>query len=76
MAGQPYSLLLLLYLLAPKRWYWHAVSVALAMALGLMPMPAHWQGQSVDLVMGFLFVFFLLWGVSAPLFRTFHRSHG
>ncbi len=65
--------LLLLYFFRAKPWYWHLISVALAVVLGLTPMPTRWQGPTCDLLLGFLFVFLLLWGVSGPFFRVSHH---
>ena len=66
---------LLLYEFEPTRWYWHVFSVMLAIGIGLAPVPAEWSKPGFDLLVGFVFVLFLLWGVGAPLFRTFHRRH-
>ena len=54
------------------RWYWHALSVLAALALGLTPPPEGWQPP--DLLVGSVFVFLLVWGIGAPLFRAHHRD--
>jgi hypothetical protein len=60
---------LLLYFFHSRSWYWHIVSAALAIALGLIPLPAEWAGPKTDLLVGFLFLLLLVWGLAAPLFR-------
>ena len=60
---------LLLHFFHSRSWYWHIVSAALAISLGLVPMPAEWVGPRTDLLVGFLFLLLLVWGLAAPLFR-------
>ena len=60
---------LLLYFFHSRSWYWHIGSAALAIALGLIPLPAEWGGPKTDLLVGFLFLLLLVWGLAAPLFR-------
>lgn len=71
-AGLPIALL---YVLRARAWYWHALSIALALALGLTPMPSDWSSPRIDLMIGTVFVFLLVWGGAAPLFRP-HRASG
>jgi hypothetical protein len=57
-------------------WYWHVLSVAVALAIGmvppeLIPVPASW-GPVRDLTVGFVFVFLLVWGLAAVMFRRHH----
>ena len=71
--------LILLYFF-PLHWYWHALSVAVALAIGVMPpealpLPAAW-GSTRDMIIGALFLFLMVWGLGAPLFRHHHhRPH-
>ncbi len=66
--------LLLLYFFHARCWYWHVMSVALALVLGLMPMRGDGSSAQSDLLVGFLFVFLLIWGIAAPFFRVPHRT--
>ena len=61
--------LLLLYYFHARTWYWHILSAGVALALGLVPVPAGWQSPRTDLMVGFLFLLLLVWGLAAPLFR-------
>jgi hypothetical protein len=59
------------------RWYWHVLSVIVALTIGflppnLIPLPLAW-GTTRDLIIGWVFVFLMAWGLCAPLFR---RNHG
>jgi hypothetical protein len=65
----------LLYFLRAHAWYWHALSIALALALGLTPMPSDWSNPRTDLVIGSVFLFLLVWGAAAPLFRGHRVMH-
>jgi hypothetical protein len=77
-AGATVLALLLLYFFH-AHWYWHAASVALALAVGLMPphwipVPVEW-GSTRDMVIGGSFLFLMVWGLGAPLFRRHHTPH-
>jgi hypothetical protein len=59
-------------------WYWHVLSVGVALAIGLMPpeiipVPAAW-GATRDILVGAAFVFLVVWGIGAPLFRRHHQA--
>ena len=59
-------------------WYWHVLSVGVALAIGLMPpemipVPAAW-GKTRDILVGAGFVFLVVWGIGAPLFRRHHQA--
>ena len=71
-AGLP---VLLLHFLRAQAWYWHALSIGVALALGLTPMPSDWSSPSTDLMIGSVFLFLLVWGAAAPLFRPHHAMH-
>ena len=63
-----------LYVYGACRWYWHVLSVLLAVALGLAPAPpAAWRGQTYDLIVGFLFVLFVVWGIGGTLPMRAHH---
>ena len=64
--------LLVLYFFHARSWYWHTLSVTLALVIGLAPLPAEWRGPEYDVMVGSVFLFLLVWGVSAPVFR--HRT--
>lgn len=66
--------LALLYALRSLHWYWHVLSVLIALFVGLMPPFGGWSGQRYDLLIGGLFVFFLIWGVGSPLLKL-HFPH-
>jgi hypothetical protein len=63
----------LLHHFRAKAWYWHVLSVAIAFMLGFMPLSPAWIARHLDLMVGLLFLFFLLWGACAPFFR--HTRH-
>ena len=67
--------LALLHFFRAAHWYWHALSVLVALAIGLIPLPAAWQKPHIDLAIGGVFLFFLVWGVCAPLFPDHHDHH-
>ena len=59
-------------------WPWHVLSVVSALVIGLLPpdaipVPAAW-GATRDMIIGFVFVFLMTWGLGAPLFRRHHRA--
>jgi hypothetical protein len=60
--------LALLYFLRARAWYWHVLSLVVALTVGLIPLPPKYNTTQGTLVIGFVFVFFLLWGVAAPFF--------
>ena len=65
----------LLYFWRAQAWYWHALSIGLALALGLTPMPSDWSNPPTDLMIGSAFLFLMVWGAAAPLFRSHHAMH-
>jgi len=71
-AGLP---LVLLHFFHARAWYWHALSIGLALALGLTPVPLEWSTPGRDLMIGSVFVFLLVWGLAAPLFRAHQTMH-
>jgi hypothetical protein len=71
--------LLLLYYANIRAWAWHIASVALALFIGLIPNPFGWTQPTVDLMIGSLFTFLLVWGVGELAFHSeahhHHRHH-
>ena len=54
------------------------VSVLTALAIGLVPpgmipVPGTW-GVARDITIGFVFIFLIVWGGGAPLFRRHHQT--
>lgn len=73
-AGSFVLALLLLYCFH-ARWYWHVLSVAAALVIGLTPPPESLAGRPlVDLLVGCLFVFLLVWGVGEIFMHRYHRG--
>ena len=64
-----------LYLFHSRRWYWHAAAVGIALAIGLKPIPPEWNKPEIDVAIGAMLVFLVLWGVFAPLFRDHHTGY-
>jgi hypothetical protein len=59
-----------------KHWWWHAGSIALALGVGLVRFPEPFNQPSWTLVVGWVFVFFFLWGVAAPVVAALrHPPH-
>ena len=66
-----------LYFFHVRTWYWHALSIVAALALGFAPPPSDpWRGQVYDLIVGFIFVLLMVWGIGGTLlFKTHHVRH-
>jgi hypothetical protein len=58
--------LITLYLGGAKAWYWHLLSAVAALGIGLTPIPARWNTPTTNVIVGFCFVFLMLWAVAAP----------
>jgi hypothetical protein len=57
-------------------WYWHALSLAAALVLGLTPLPEALNTPQMTLVVGWVFTFFFVWGLAAPVFALLtHPPH-
>ena len=54
-------------------WYWHVAAILGAFAIGLVPPPSNWASPKLDLGIGFLFVFLIMWGAAGPIFRAHHH---
>jgi uncharacterized membrane protein HdeD (DUF308 family) len=59
--------LLALWYFDVKHWWWHVLSVVLALAIGLTRLPEPFQQPFATLLVGWLFLFFFVWGVAAPI---------
>jgi len=66
--------LILLYLSGTKPWYWHVLSGVVAVGIGLTPIPAKWNTPVTNVVVGFCFVFLMLWAVAAPFIGRHRRG--
>jgi hypothetical protein len=66
--------LALLYFLRARAWYWHVLSLVVALTVGLIPIAPKYNTTQGTLVIGAVFVFFLLWGVAAPFFPANDRE--
>ena len=72
--------LYLLWHFGAKHWIWHALSAALAFTIGLVHLPAFFDTPEGTLMVGWVFVFLLIWGIAAPAVamahdRTWLRRH-
>ena len=69
--------LFLLYYVHLRSWFWHISSVVLALIIGLIPNPFGWTRPAVDLLIGALFVFLVVWGLGEFAFHseTHHHHH-
>ena len=69
--------LLLLYFVNIRAWAWHIASVALALFIGLIPNPFGLTRPTVDLMIGSLFTFLVIWGLGEVAFHseTHHHHH-
>ena len=63
---------LLLHFFHMRHWYWHTLSIAAAIGIGFAKWPEEWAGPTLDLTIGFFFVFLMVWGFAAPFFRKPH----
>ncbi len=66
--------LILLYFSGAKAWYWHVLSAAVAVVIGrFVPLPSRFD-PVLTIVVGFCFVFLMMWAVAAPFIRRRRRS--
>ena len=66
--------LILLFLSGPKAWYWHLLSAVVALGIGLVPIPPKYNTSTVNIIIGFCFVFMFLWAVASPFVGRRRRS--
>ena len=67
------AMALSLYLLwhyGAKPWYWHVLSVLLALSIGSLPMRGIWSEPGMTLLVGWVFVFLMVWGLAAAGFAV------
>jgi hypothetical protein len=72
------ALALALLYLFHAHWYWHVLSVVAALGIGVLPpdmipVPATW-GTLRDMIIGSAFLFLMVWGLGAPIFRRHHQT--
>ena len=66
----------LLYHFGSGGWYWHVLAVLAAVALGLVPLPAALDRPLYELMVGFVFVFLMVWGLGGMFaIRLHHAKH-
>jgi hypothetical protein len=66
--------LILLFLSGSKAWYWHVLSGVVALGIGLTPIPTKYNTPTVNIIIGFCFVFMFLWAVASPFVGRRRRS--
>jgi hypothetical protein len=66
----------LLYHFGSGHWFWHVFAVMIGLLLGVVPLPAVFSNPTYDLIVGFVFVFLIVWGIGGlfPL-RSHHEKH-
>lgn len=65
----------LLYSFESRAWYWHAFGLALAFVLGFMPAPAGFDTPVMTVIIGFLIIFLLFWGLGGLLLLMSPHRH-
>jgi hypothetical protein len=64
----------LLFYFGSGPWYWHAAAIAMGLAMGFIPIPQVLSQPASDLVIGFVFVFLLAWGIGGLFMVRPHRA--
>lgn len=62
----------LLWRFSHIRWYWHVAALLCAIGLGLVPLRPNWDGATMDMTFGAVFLFLFVWGCGEPVFRVLH----
>jgi hypothetical protein len=66
----------LLYQFHSRAWYWHALAILAALGLGSVQRPAQWNTPTVDLALGAVFLFLIVWGLGGLVAsHTRHEKH-
>jgi len=66
----------LLYHFGSEAWYWHVLAIFGGLALGLVPMPPALSQPVYTLMVGFVFVFLMVWGIGGLFaLRPHHQKH-
>jgi hypothetical protein len=55
-----------------EAWYWHVLAILGGLAVGLMPTPPALSTPTPELVVGFAFLFLMVWGIGG---LAMHRPH-
>jgi hypothetical protein len=63
------------YLYPRIGWQWRVLAICLALAIGFTPPSAQLNGPAFDLLVGSVFTFFFVWGISEAFFRLFRLPH-
>jgi hypothetical protein len=63
-----------LYRYRSQGWYWHVLAIAAGIALGMVPIPPDYQRRGIDLVLGFVVVVLLFWGIGGLFMPHRHRE--
>ena len=64
----------LLYHFGSESWYWHALAVFGGLVLGFLPIPEVLSKPGYDLIIGFVFVFLMVWGIGGLFMISPHRE--
>jgi len=64
----------LLYHFGSGHWYWHVCAFLVGLLLGFIPLPAIFSKPGLDLAMGFIFVFLMVWGIGGLFMIRSHRE--
>jgi len=64
----------LLFYFGSEPWYWHALAVAFGLLMGFLPIPELFTQPISDLVIGFVFVFLMVWGIGGLFTVRPHRE--
>jgi len=64
----------LLYHFGSESWYWHALAAAGGLLMGFIPLPAALSNPGYDLILGFAFVFLMVWGIGGLFMVRPHRE--
>lgn len=73
-AGAAAIAVLLLFAFHSRSWYWHIASLVIATLVACVPYPQPGT-PVVDLIVGSVILFLLIWGLGGLVFRPF-QQHG
>jgi hypothetical protein len=64
----------LLYRFGSGAWYWHVLAILGGLAVGLTPLPPLLTQLVYNLMVGFVFLFLMVWGIGG-LFMMLRPRH-